>query len=110
VLNKPFADVAEQIGLGKKFTQRGFRRTFNDLARAANVNDVVTWTICGHLTERMQHHHSTADATEQRESIARVIELAGRRQALASNGERAPGGAPSGAPNPGGAAPNEMPG
>jgi integrase len=81
VLNKPFADVAEQVGLGKKFTQRGLRRTFNDLARAAQVHDVVTRSISGHLTERMQGHYSTANGNEQREGIARVIQLASRRPA-----------------------------
>jgi len=30
-------------------------RTFNDLARAARVEDIVTRSICGHATERMQH-------------------------------------------------------
>jgi integrase len=109
VLNKPFADVAESIGLGKKFTQRGLRRTFNDLARAANVHDVVTRSISGHLTERMQHHYSTANAVEQREGIARVIELAGRRHAPAGD-QRSTSGAPSGAPNAGGGAPNDRAG
>jgi len=106
VLNKPFADVAEQVGLGKKFTQRGLRRTFNDLARAAQVHDVVTRSISGHLTERMQVHYSTAHGSEQRDGIARVIELASRRPASTSEA----GGAPGGAPNAGGGAPNEKAG
>ena len=33
VLNKPFAEVADEMKLGFTFTQRGMRRTFNDLAR-----------------------------------------------------------------------------
>ena len=33
VLNKPFEDVSSRMGLGYTFTQRGMRRTFNDLAR-----------------------------------------------------------------------------
>ena len=61
VLNKPLADVAEQIGLGKRFTQRGLRRTFQDLARAANVEAVVTRSISGHATEKMQEHYSTVN-------------------------------------------------
>ncbi len=79
VLNKPFADVAEAIGLGKKFSQRGLRRTFNDLARAAEVESIVTRSISGHLTERMQDHYSTVHPDEQRQSIAKVIDLATRR-------------------------------
>lgn len=107
VLNGPFADVAEQVGLGKKFTQRGLRRTFNDLARVAQVHDVVTRSISGHLTERMQDHYSTANRSEQREGIARVIELASHRPAPTTASTEGSGGAPGGAPSAVGGAPNE---
>jgi integrase len=99
VLNKPFAEVAEAIGLGKRFTQRGLRRTFNDLARAAAIEGVVTRSISGHLTERMQHHYSTVNADEQRGSIARVIDLMEARDERTAH-ESDPSGAPGGAPNP----------
>lgn len=75
VLNKPFAEVAEAIQLGYPFTQRGMRRTFQDLARAAQVADLVTRSISGHSTERMQHHYSTVRGDEQREGLARVVQL-----------------------------------
>lgn len=75
VLNKPFAAISEAIELGYSFTQKDMRRAFNDLARAAKVEAIVTRSISGHLTERMQHHYSTVRPDEQRESIARVIEL-----------------------------------
>ena len=39
-LDKPFADVAMVLDLGKRITPRGMRRTFQDLARAAQVTDV----------------------------------------------------------------------
>lgn len=76
VLNKPFKIVADEIGLGKKFTQRGLRRTFQDLARTAQVSDLVTRSISGHATEAMQRHYSTVYAEEQRSALARVAELA----------------------------------
>ncbi len=76
VLNKPFSVVADEIGLGKKFTQRGLRRTFQDLARTAQVSDLVTRSISGHATERMQRHYSTVQPEEQRSALARVTELA----------------------------------
>ena len=91
-LNKPFADVAWTIGLGKQFTQRGLRRTFNDLARAAEVEALVTRSISGHLTERMQHHYSTVNATEQRTSIARVVHLFSPRKGSEEVQTPAPGG------------------
>lgn len=75
VLNGPFADVAETIGLGKHFTQRGLRRTFNDLARAAKVEAIVTRSISGHATERMQEHYSTVHGVEQKAALAKVIHL-----------------------------------
>ena len=75
VLNKPLADVAAEIELGKAFTQSGFRRTFNDLARAANVSDLVTRSISGHLTQRMQQHYSTVNGGEQRDALVRVIRM-----------------------------------
>lgn len=75
VLDRPLDDVALELGLEKKITQRALRRTFNDLARAAEVNDVVTRSISGHLTERMQQHHSSVNAGEQREALAKVIRL-----------------------------------
>jgi len=75
VLNKPLAEVATELELGKQVTQRALRRTFNDLARAAQVSDLVTRSISGHLTERMQQHYSTVNAAEQRDALAKVIRL-----------------------------------
>ena len=100
MLNKPFTDVAEEMELGKHFTQRGLRRTFNDLARAARVDALVTRSISGHLTEQMQHHYSTVSGAEQRDSIAKVIELTKVREKRDAAKEQAAGGALGGAPAP----------
>lgn len=118
VLNKPFAEVSEAIGLGYAFTQSGMRRTFNDLARAAKVEALVTRSISGHLTERMQHHYSTVQPDEQRESIGRVISLFGTRGIDDAGSDRmhqsgafpTVGGASGGASDPGGGAKNEKAG
>jgi integrase len=75
VLVKPFAEVANAIGLTKQITPRALRRTFNDLARAAQVQDLVTRSISGHLTEDMQRHYSTVSGAEQRQALAKVIDL-----------------------------------
>jgi integrase len=102
VLNKPFADVAARVKLGKKFSQRGLRRTFNDLARYANVADIVKKSISGHVTDSMVERYSTVQGSEQRSGIGRVLSLV--REGSAEDGP-APSGAPSGAPVPGGGAP-----
>lgn len=84
VLGKPFAIVSREIELGYDFTPPGMRRTFNDLARAAKVEDLVTRSISGHLTERMQHHYSTVRGDEQRQAVAKVIDLMTARSSRAS--------------------------
>lgn len=87
-LTKSFAAVGGLIGLKKNFTPRGMRRTFNDLARVANVEALVTKSISGHLTERMREHYSTVTPEEQRRSIGNVVQLfGGRRKSGEHSGE-----------------------
>jgi len=76
VLNKPFADVCERLGL-PLLTQRGLRRTFQDLMRRAKVDILIKKSISGHATDNMVELYSTVAPTEQRESIAKVIYLFG---------------------------------
>ncbi len=96
-LRKPFTRVRSLIGLNMNFTPRGLRRTFNDLARVASVEALVTKSISGHLTDRMREHYSTVTPVEQRESIGRVLRLV---QGGASNDDAVLRGAPGGAPPP----------
>jgi integrase len=77
VLRKPFAVVAKRIGLKKKFTPKGLRRTFNDAARVADLEGVVTMSISGHRTERMKDLYSSVSPDEQRNGIGSVLQLAG---------------------------------
>lgn len=81
VLNVPIAETAAELGIKKHLTQRALRRTFNDLARAAQVNDLVTRSISGHLTGQMQHHYSTVNGAERRAALAKVIRLVDARSA-----------------------------
>jgi integrase len=86
VLDKPFATVAAAMDLPKKVTPRAMRRTFNDLAREAEIKDVVTRAISGHQTEAMQRRYSTVRGNEMRGAIAKVIDLAGVKAARSSGG------------------------
>jgi integrase len=83
-LDKPFVEVVTALGLKKRITPRAMRRTFQDLARAAEVKDVVTRAVSGHATEAMQRHYSTVSAAEMRSSLAKVIDLAGIRKVMAA--------------------------
>lgn len=81
-LDKPFAHVRKVLKLKKKITAKGMRRTFQDLSRAAQLEDVVTRAISGHATEEMQRHYSTVSTDEVQKGIAKVISLAGVREAM----------------------------
>jgi integrase len=72
-LQKPFKACARAAGLGKRFTPRGMRRTFSDLARRAKLESLVIMNITGHKTERMKEHYSTVAEEEQQEGIARIL-------------------------------------
>jgi integrase len=72
-LQKPFHACAKAAGLGKRFTPRGMRRTFNDLARRAKLESIVIKSVSGHLTDRMKDHYSTVGEDEQREGIGLVL-------------------------------------
>ena len=72
-LQKPFKACAKAAGLDKRFTPRGMRRTFNDLARRARLESIVIKSISGHLTDRMKNLYSTVGEEEQREGIGLVL-------------------------------------
>jgi hypothetical protein len=76
VLDKPFSEVLDALHWTMRFTPRGMRRTFQDLARQAEVHDVVTRAISGHQTEQMQRHYSTAQREEMRLAVGKVVLLA----------------------------------
>ena len=67
--------VAAAIGLPKRFTPHGMRRTNKDLLRVTGASQVVAMAISGHLTETMHNHYSTVGEAEQRESLDRVVSL-----------------------------------
>jgi hypothetical protein len=79
-LDKPFKAIAKILELGYDVSPRAMRRSFQDLARAAQVKDVVTRAISGHATESMQRRYSTIASAEVREGLAKVIDIATGRE------------------------------
>jgi len=73
VLDKPFAAVLRALKWDLKLSPRAMRRTFNDLARDADVDPFVTRSISGHMTEEMQDLYSTAQRREMLRSVTRVV-------------------------------------
>ncbi len=87
-LPKPFADVAKRMELPKAITARAMRRTYQDLCRAAEVEDKVTRAISGHATQEMQDLYSTFNEEEIRRNLGKVVSLAGFKEALAQQDEK----------------------
>ncbi|MDX2019066.1 MAG: hypothetical protein SF187_02405 [Deltaproteobacteria bacterium] len=81
-LGKPFEDLCAHLKLKKRITPKGMRRTFQDLARRAQVEGLVQRSICGHLTEEMTELYSSVGQDEVRAAIGKVVALAGYRDLL----------------------------
>jgi integrase len=76
-LDKPIREIAEAANIKKHLSAKLMRRTFQDLGRAAHVNDLVVRAISGHATAEMQHHYSTVAGEEVKAGLAKVLSLAG---------------------------------
>lgn len=87
VLDKPFAEIGKALGLAKHITPRAMRRTFQDLAREAEVSAIVTRAISGHATEAMQQKYSTVYQKETEAGLARIVELGAFRERKKAVGE-----------------------
>ena len=90
ILDKPFKDLRAHIGLAKRFTPHGLRRTCTDVTRQV-ASAVVTKAITGHLTDQMHEHYSTVGIGEQRAAMQKVVALLG-------GGPPVEGGGSSGGP------------
>ena len=80
VLTKVFDDVSREMGLTKRITARAMRRTFQDLAREANIDAIVQRSICGHATAEMSELYSTVGQKEIQRAVGKVISMAGYRR------------------------------
>jgi hypothetical protein len=79
-LTKPFDDVCRVMGLNKKISARAMRRTFQDLAREANIDSIVQRSICGHATQEMSQLYSTVGQKEIQRAVGKVISISGYRE------------------------------
>jgi hypothetical protein len=56
------------------------RRTFQDLAREANIDSIVQRSICGHATQEMSELYSTVGQKEIQRAVGKVISMVGYRE------------------------------
>jgi len=91
-LAKPIVAIADAAEIKKHLSPYFMRRTFQDRCRAAQVHDFVARAISGHATVEMQQLYSSVDGAEVRSGLAKVISLAGFRQAKEAEAESQIGG------------------
>jgi hypothetical protein len=80
VFKKVFDDVCQVMALKKKISARAMRRTFQDLAREANIDSIVQRSICGHATPEMSQLYSTVGQKEIQRAVGKVISISGYRE------------------------------
>jgi hypothetical protein len=61
------------------------RRTFQDLARNTEIEQIVRQKICGHATNEMTDLYSTIPQPEIERAVGQIISIAGYRR-LARDG------------------------
>jgi integrase len=83
-LSRPFQVVGKAIGLTKKISPRGMRRTHKDLMRRASIDHVTAMAMSMHAPaggssgiSGMHLHYSTVTVDEKRIAVGKVGQLIG---------------------------------
>ena len=85
-LRKAWTHCCDVAGISN-VTPHGLRRTFNDLARRAGVDPIVTKSLTGHVTERMREHYSSVGLDEKSDALNNVVSLIhGKRDNVGGGG------------------------
>lgn len=79
------------IGITRRQTTDGFRRTFNNLVRQFTTGEVVR-AMTGHVTEAMTMHYSHIEVEQKRAAVDLVLaalhrEVEGQAQDAKTTGE-----------------------
>src|SRR5690606_35645455 len=74
-LDKPFGAIAKKMKLSFNLTPRAMRRSFQDLAREAQIEALVTRSISGHATEEMRELYSTVRTKERLAAVEKIMRV-----------------------------------
>ena len=84
---KAFSDCLEKIGVDRRFSSHGLRRTANDLIRRVASGEVAR-AITGHVTQRMTEHYSHVDVGEKKAAVEGMLKLVRGANAQAGSDTR----------------------
>jgi integrase len=73
-MGKAFEACLKEIGVDRRFSSHGLRRTANDLIRRVASGEVAR-AITGHVTERMTEHYSHVDTGEKKAAVEGMLRL-----------------------------------
>lgn len=74
MLRGPLRKALKDVGIERRFTIHGFRRTFNNLSRRV-AGEIVTRSITGHVTQSMTEHYSHVDGAEKLAAAGQIVRL-----------------------------------
>jgi integrase len=77
LLHRPFKKVMAEMGLDRRLTPHGMRRTFNNLMRQSVTDKVVIQAITGHSDDRMTEHYSHVSLEEKRSALDKMVAFVG---------------------------------
>jgi integrase len=73
-MGKAMEACLKEIGVDRRFSSHGLRRTANDLIRRVASGEVAR-AITGHVTERMTEHYSHVDVGEKKAAVEGMLQL-----------------------------------
>jgi len=73
-LRWPMQYVLRKVGIRKRVTPHGFRRTLNNLLRQV-AGEIVTRSVTGHVTQAMTEHYSHVGREEKLAAAASIAKL-----------------------------------
>ena len=73
-MRKAFLDCLQEIGVHRRFSSHGLRRTANDLIRRVASGEVAR-AITGHVTVAMTDHYAHVDTGEKRAAVEGMLRL-----------------------------------
>ena len=82
--------VLDKVGIKKRVSTHGLRRTFNNLSRQV-AGEIVTRSITGHVTTAMTEHYSHVDRLEKIQAASSIV-----RMVMGTNAEEKNGGSSGG--------------
>jgi hypothetical protein len=73
-LRLPLEHVVKRVGIERRFTVHGFRRTFNNIARQV-AGEIVTRSITRQVAQAMTEHYSHVGREEKLAAAGSVVRI-----------------------------------